>query len=271
MKLLSGTELVGYIKERQARQVRALRQAEQISPRLAIIQTSASQVIDTYVRMKRRYGEDILVEVDIYKPPNEELFETIKKCNQDDSVHGMIVQLPLEDKNQTDQALQLVAPEKDVDGLGGNDGFTPATAMAIDWLLAGYNVGLSGKNVAIVGYGRLVGEPLAKLWRAAGYEINVYTRSTENMPEKLKEADVIVTATGVPNLIRPDMVKPGAVIVDAATAAEKGKIVGDVSPKVRERDDITITPEKGGVGPLTVAALFDNVIRAARRKAETKI
>jgi methylenetetrahydrofolate dehydrogenase (NADP+)/methenyltetrahydrofolate cyclohydrolase len=268
MRLLDGLELRGYIMERQAKQVRALRQSWRVIPKLAIIQTIDDPVIDTYVRMKRGYGEDILVDVDIYKIDQSDLMTQIETLNNDDSVHGIITQLPLADPSQTDEAVNAVAAEKDVDGLGEDAMLTPATALAIDWLLAGYNIELAGKEIAIVGNGRLVGAPLAKLWRSAGYNVNVYDKSTEDVPGKLRNADVIVTATGVPALIKADMVKQGAVIVDAGTAAEHGKIVGDVAPEVRELDDVTITPIKGGVGPLTVAALFDNVIQAARTVAE---
>ncbi len=268
MRLLDGLELRGYIMERQAKQVRALRQSWRVIPKLAIIQTIDDPVIDTYVRMKRAYGEDILVDVDIYKIDQADLMEQIKKLNNDDSVHGIITQLPLADTTQTEEAINAVASEKDVDGLGNDATLTPATALAIDWLLAGYNVELAGKEIAIVGNGRLVGAPLSKLWKSAGYNVNVYDKSTQDVPGKLRNADVIVTATGVPSLVKADMVKQGAVIVDAGTAAEHGKIVGDVAPEVRELDDVTITPIKGGVGPLTVAALFDNVIQAARTVAE---
>lgn len=264
MRLLQGSELAEYIKERQAKQVRGLRQAEGVAPKLAIIQTSDDPVIATYVRMKQRYGADILVDVVVHTPASDKLFETIQKVNQDKDVHGVIIQLPLEEESQTEQAVNSVAPEKDVDGLGEKAQFTPATAMAIDWLVAGFNVELTGKRIAIVGNGRLVGAPLATLWRQAGHDVTVYDESSDNMLESLSEADMIVSAAGVPGLIVSAAVKHGAVVVDAATSAEHGKVVGDIAEDVRLRDDVTITPEKGGVGPLTVAALFDNVIRAAR-------
>jgi len=270
MRLLDGLELRGYIKERQAKQVRALRQSWRVVPKLAIIQTIDDAVIDTYVRMKRGYGDDVLVEVDVYKIDQADIMKQIETLNKDDSVHGIITQLPLADITQTDMAVNAVASEKDVDGLGEHATLTPATAMAIDWLLAGYNIELAGKEIAIVGNGRLVGAPLAKLWKSAGYNVNVYDKHTVDLPAAVRTADVIVTATGVPSLIKADMVKKGAVIVDAGTAAEHGKIVGDVAPEVRDLDDVTITPTKGGVGPLTVAALFDNVIRAAMVVAEKK-
>lgn len=267
MKILQGSELAGYIKERQAKQVRALRQAEGIAPRLAIVQNSDSPVIATYVAMKQRYGADILVDVDIYNVGDDEVVPTIEKLNHDESVHGIIVQLPLNDETATEAAVNAVLPEKDVDGLGKDATLTPATPMAIDWLLAGFNVTLKEKKIVIVGNGRLVGAPLAKMWRTAGHDVTVVDKSTENVEDVLKQADIIVTAAGVPGLIASSVVKSGAVVVDAATSAEHGKIIGDVAEDVRTRDDIVLTPEKGGVGPLTVCALFDNVIRAARERA----
>lgn len=264
MRILDGRELAGYIEERQARQVRALKQASNVSPKLAIIQTDDNRVIDTYVRLKKAYGEDILVEVEVRKIDQAGLVSEIERLNADDSVHGIIIQLPLANPDQTDEAVNLVDPAKDVDGLGENAVHTPATAMAIDWLLAGYNVELKGKKIAIVGSGRLVGTPLAHLWLANGYDVSVYDDTTNDLPNVVRQAGVVVTATGVPGLITSQMLQPSAVVVDAGTASEAGKIVGDLEPKVRERTDLTITPEKGGVGPLTVTALFDNVIQAAR-------
>jgi methylenetetrahydrofolate dehydrogenase (NADP+)/methenyltetrahydrofolate cyclohydrolase len=142
--------------------------------------------------------------------------------------------------------------------------------MAIDWLVQGYNIELRGKKIGIVGNGRLVGAPLAKLWRGAEHNVAVFDEHSANMMQDLQSCDVIVSAVGVPGLITAASVAPGAVVIDAATSAEHGKILGDVAEDVRRRDDVTMTPEKGGVGPLTVAALFDNVIRAARFAAEDK-
>lgn len=263
MKLLNGSELAGYIKERQAKQVRALRQAHRVLPKLAIVQTIDDPVIDMYVRLKRRYGEDVLVDVELHKIDQSEAVAVIERLNADESVHGIIVQLPLAEPSQTDELVNLVKPDKDVDALGENAKLDPATPMAINWLLAGFSVELAQKKIAIVGNGRLVGAPLARMWRNSGYDVTVIDRSTENPGEVIKNSDVIVTAAGSPGMITSDMLRPGVVVVDAATASEDGKIVGDVAPDVRERHDLTITPERGGVGPLTVVALFDNVIRAA--------
>ncbi len=268
MKVLDGAELASYIKERQAKQVRALRQSWRIVPHLAIVRMGEDPVTDTYLRLKRRYGEDILVEVTVHQTTPAHILELIQSLNQDTAVHGVIIQLPLSEPTITEAALHAVAPEKDVDGLGGSTAFTPATALAIDWLLAGYGVELVGKQIAIVGNGRLVGAPLHALWQAAGLNVTVYDDQTKDLEAVLVEADIIITATGVAGLITPAMVKLGAVVVDAGTAAENGQVVGDVAPAVRERTDLTITPSKGGVGPLTITALFDNLLLAARRVAD---
>lgn len=263
-KLLNGSELAGYIKERQARQVRALRQASHIAPKLVIIKSlHASPVIDTYVRMKCRYGDDILIETEVLTLSEAEMPTAIDRCNNDPAVHGIIVQLPLDDVSKTDDIVNLVAPQKDVDGLGGQAQFDSATAIAINWLLAGYAVELRGKKIAIVGNGRLVGAPLARMWQRSGYDVHVIDSSTNDLAADLRDSGVIVTATGVPRLITTIMVPIGATVVDAGTASENGVIVGDIEPSIRDRDDLKVTPEKGGVGPLTITALFDNVIQSA--------
>jgi methylenetetrahydrofolate dehydrogenase (NADP+)/methenyltetrahydrofolate cyclohydrolase len=267
MKILNGSELAGFIKERQAKQVRGLHQSVGVEPRLAIIVAKDDPVIETYVRLKQRYGADIGVDVDIHRVPQAEVSALLSALNGDDSVHGIIVQLPLEDPDQTDEIVNLVAPEKDVDALGANAVFDPATPMAIMWLLAGFNVDLAGKKVLLVGRGKLVGAPLEKQLRESGIDVEVVDRSASDLSAYTQDADVVITATGSPAILYSDMIKQGAVVVDAGVASESGKTVGDLADEVYERDDLTITPKKGGVGPLTVCALFENVILAARQSA----
>lgn len=269
MKVLNGGELASYVKERQAKQVRGLRQAWNTFPKLVIMQTSSSSVIDTYVRLKQRYGEDILVDVELCRGGEDEILSRIDECNNDPLVHGIIVQLPLADTARTDELLRAVTPKKDVDALGGASPFDPATPMAINWLLAGYNVDLKQKHIVIVGQGRLVGAPLANMWRNSGYDVETVDETVKDLAAVVRAADIIVTATGQAGLITSDMLRPEVVAVDAGTSSENGQIVGDLASDVRERNDLTITPEKGGVGPLTVSALFDNVILAARNTIPT--
>lgn len=285
MKILDGRELAGFIKERQVQIVGRLR-AEGKIPKLMIIRDNNHPVISKYVELKRQYGEDIGIEVedvlinlDDDIPKNEiakqvsrnqnpegleKLKQTIKKANQESSISGIIVQLPLKNSEWTEEVVNSIAPEKDVDGLSGKGKFDSATATAINWLLAGHNIDLSNKKIAIVGRGRLVGGPLIKMWKNSGYEIEIFGRDADL--KLLNKFDVIVSATGIPHLIKSEMVRSGSVVVDAGTASEDGMIIGDIDEEIRlRRDLLAITPKIGGVGPLTVAVLFEDVIAAATK------
>lgn len=264
MKMLNGREIAEFIQERQAGQVRNLRQEYKIAPKLAIVLTIDHPVINVYIKMKKQYGAELMIDVDIHKIAQADAPELIKKLNNDDLVHGIIVQLPLEDPSETDEIVNLVAPHKDVDALGKDAIYDPATPMAILWLLAGYNVDLQGKRILLIGRGKLVGAPLERIFKASGQDVVVADRATKDLKAETLQADIIITAAGSPAIIFPDMLKAKAVVVDAGVASEDGKTVGDLAPEVYTRDDLTLTPVKGGVGPLTVCALFDNVIRAAR-------
>lgn len=282
MKILNGAELAGYIKENQAHQVRSL-QAKGIQPRLVIIRDNDQPVIAKYVNLKQRYGSDIGVIVEDWLVDN--VPEAIRRANKDKDVHGIIVQLPLKDISLTDSVVEKISSEKDVDGLATdihlvnnakNDYssgdilseekkpcFESATATAINWLIAGYDIKMDGRKIAIVGHGRLVGTPLERMWKDSGYDVHIFDKG-DDLAE-LRDFDIIVSATGVPHLIKDEMVRPGAVVVDAGTASEGGVLVGDIEDAVRERNDLTaITPKVGGVGPLTVAALFEHVLRSAQ-------
>ena len=265
MRELNGSELAGFIKERQAKQVRALRQAWHINPRLAIVTDVENPVIETYMRLKQRYGADILIDVEIHRVPAGGALEVIKELNNRDDVQGIILQLPISNSDQTEELLESIREDKDVDGLRKRAIFQAATPTAISWLLAGYGVDLKNKKVAIVGRGRLVGAPLEKMWLKSNVDVTVFEKGDDL--SQLINYDIIVSATGVPGLIKSQMVKAKAVVVDAGTASENGKIVGDASEDVRQRTDVIITPKKGGVGPLTVSALFDNVITACLKIA----
>lgn len=265
MKILNGSDLASFIKERQAQQVRGLIQTHGTIPRLAIIRTNPDPVVDSYMKLKQGYGESIGISVDVHTIDQSKALAEINRLNYDDSVHGIIVQIPLPDRLQTEEILNTVSLDKDVDGLAVNTGFDPATPMAITWLLAGYNIELRGKHIVVVGHGRLVGRPLVRMWRASDLDVEVVDRKTTDLGSVTRSADVLICATGHPGLITRDMVKQNAIIIDAGVATDKNGFTGDVDTDVRELPDITITPEKGGVGPLTVCALFDNVIRAVQR------
>lgn len=291
-KVLSGRELAGFIKERQDHEVKMLR-SNKIRAKLVIVRDSNNPVITKYVDLKRQYGEDIGIEVidefvDESDPTErlKKLHEVVRAAAADDSVSGIIVQLPLIDQDTTDEIVADIPAIKDVDGLSNTysdlveheDGlitidnpdtrehhFDSATATAILWLLAGHNIDFENKRIAVVGRGKLVGKPLMSMWTKSGNTVHVFHRGSDF--SKLKDFDVIVTATGAPHLITNEMIRPGAVVVDAGTASEQGKLVGDISDEIRARNDLgAITPKVGGVGPLTINVLFENVIIAASKQ-----
>ncbi len=258
MKTLNGKELSGFVKERQATVVRGMKQ----KPRLLIIRDSDNPVIEKYVSLKIRYGEDIGINTNEYKASNVADIETkIKEANKAQNIHGIILQLPITDKDQTDALVDQILPSKDVDGLGKDAKYDSATATAINWLLAGYGIPLKTSKIAIVGRGKLVGAPLYKMFQNSNYDVSLFHRGS-NLTD-LINYDIIISATGVPGLIKNNMVKPGATLVDAGTASEKGIIKGDLDPEIYDRKDLTaITPKIGGVGPLTISCLFEHVIEA---------
>ena len=260
MKTLNGKELSDFIKERQAHVVRGLKK----KPTLLIIRDSDNPVIQKYVSLKIRYGEDIGVDTIEHKAKNAtDIAEKIKQANEDPDINAIILQLPISDKENTDTLVNQILPEKDVDGLGENAKFDSATATAINWLLAGYDIPLKTSKIAIVGRGKLVGAPLFKIFQNSNYDVTLFHRGSDLT--ELVNYDIIISATGVPGLIKNNLIKPGATLVDAGTASEKGIIKGDLDPEIRNRKDLTaITPEIGGVGPLTISCLFEHVIEASQ-------
>lgn len=266
MKYLYGTELVGYIKERQAKQVRSLKQSLGVNPKLVILYDMDDPAIETYMRLKRRYGEDIGVEVEAVK--STDLASDIARLNEDSTVHAVIIQLPIQDNANAQAVLDQVSLAKDVDGLAVGSEFDQATPKAILWLLAGHNIEPFGKNVHVIGRGKLVGAPLVAMLRSSGIEPTVHTSQTG--PINLEGAELVVSATGHPGLLTSDMIPQDCIVLDAGTASDKGKMVGDLADDVYERDDLQVTPRKGGIGPLTVCSLFENVLLAARNQAASE-
>jgi methylenetetrahydrofolate dehydrogenase (NADP+) / methenyltetrahydrofolate cyclohydrolase len=257
---LNGTEIADFVKERQKTQVRSMGHA----PTLVIVRTNDDPVTDVYLRIKQRYAEQIGVKIELVSTSDGEAPTIIKSLNDRDDVDGIIVQLPLKDSTKTDDVLNSVVPVKDVDGLGRDATLDPATPTAILWLLAAYNIDMSSKRTLVIGQGRLVGAPLSEMLASSGVDVSVADEHTGNLKDLCLESQIIISAAGKPNLVTSDMVPADCIIVDAGTSTDNGEVVGDVSEDVRSRTDVTITPKKGGVGPLTVAALFDNLLRVTK-------
>lgn len=259
-KILSGRELAGFIKERQSIEVKQIKK----KPTLLIIRDSDNPIIKKYVDLKIKYGEDIGVKVIDFKAKDSaDIAAKIKEANESQDINSVILQLPILEKEKTDELTSLISPKKDVDGLSGNGDYDSATATAILWLLAGYDIDLKTKKIAIVGRGKLVGAPLYKMFTDSNYSVELFHHGSDLT--KLKDFDIIISATGQPGLILDEYVKPGAILVDAGTASEGGVLKGDLEPKLRERKDLAaITPQIGGVGPLTITCLFDHVLQATK-------
>ena len=267
MRELNGSEVASFIKQRQAGEVRVLVSKYHVHPKLAIVRTNTAPVVDVYMKLKKAYGTEVGVDVEVHETTALDAVKKIEQLNQDATVHGIVVQLPLTDPKLTDVLLNSVAAHKDVDGLAVQTDFDPATPTAILWLLAAYNIQLNGKNIVVMGQGRLVGAPLSRILVQSGCEVTSIDVNTGDIASKTKIADVIITAVGKPSVLTPDMIKSGVVIVDAGVATDTNGLVGDVDASVRAMDSVQITPQRGGVGPLTIAALFEHVITAAQKAA----
>lgn len=259
--LLPGKPIAEMLKAKQTERIAASGK----TPQLCIIQAGDNLASTRYIGMKKRYGEDIGAKV-IHEHVGGEkdaLQDVIEKYNDDPSTHGIIVQLPLPDPSFTDEVTTTIDPDKDVDGLGSGSNFYSATAMAVIALLDGYEIPINGSVVAMVGYGRLVGRPLTELLRERGAEVAVCDIDTKNVGSKTLAASVVISATGVGGMIKGDMVKNGSVVIDVGTSEDQGSIVGDVAPELLENDSVRVTPAKGGIGPITVSVLFEQLLRAA--------
>jgi methylenetetrahydrofolate dehydrogenase (NADP+) / methenyltetrahydrofolate cyclohydrolase len=252
MKLLDGRDIAGFIQERHIHQVAGLNP----KPRLAIIRSKDNEAGDRYLKMKRAYGEEIGVPVDLYIETTDTILPRINTLNHDPAVTGILIQLPLTDPAITDHALAALDPAKDIDGLGPRTPFEAATPKAALWLLAAYNIDLKGR-IVVVGQGRLVGQPLADRLEASGHDVVRCDIHTQDLAAQTLQADIVFTGTGQEHVIKPDMVKSGAVLVDT------GSPRSELDPALYDRPDLAITPNPGGVGPMTVASLFDNLLIAA--------
>lgn len=232
-----------------------------LKPMLAVILVGENPSSLAYVKLKEKRAKELGIGFELYHFPEIVTQEVVEKliddlnCNK--YVTGILVQLPLSEKIDEKKILGKIAPEKDVDGLTGEK--ETVTALAILEILKFYKIDLEDKNIVIVGHGKLVGAPLEKLLKEKKYDITVCDKSTPDIKDKLQNADIIVTATGVPGLIKADMVKKEAVIIDAGTTEVDGKLQGDVEPAVYNIVS-AYTPSPGGVGPVTVACLMKNLV-----------
>jgi methylenetetrahydrofolate dehydrogenase (NADP+)/methenyltetrahydrofolate cyclohydrolase len=206
----------------------------------------------------------------------EELLALLDELNGDDDVDGILVQLPLPEQIDTEAVLRAVDPVKDVDGFhpfnagrlyAGQPTFVPATALGVMVMLEDYGVELAGARAVVVGRSTIVGKPVAHLLLGANATVTICHSRTSDLGAETRVADVLVVAIGRPGLIKTDMVKAGAAVVDVGITRTEGGLVGDVVPEVAERAGF-LTPVPGGVGPMTIAMLLSNTVKAARYRRE---
>jgi methylenetetrahydrofolate dehydrogenase (NADP+) / methenyltetrahydrofolate cyclohydrolase len=231
---------------------------------------------DIYIRRKQEAATEVGILARDYRlaedTSEQELLELIEQLNGDDAVDGVLVQLPLPAHIDEQRALDAVDPAKDVDGFHpvnagrlflGQEGLVAATPTGILTLLEEYEVPLVGARAVVVGRSNIVGKPVALLLLAQHATVTICHSRTADLPAQTREADVLVVAVGQPGLIAPEMVKEGATVIDVGMNRTPDGLRGDVDPAVAERAGL-ITPVPGGVGPMTVASLLRNTVRAAR-------
>lgn len=234
-------------------------------PFLAILLVGNDPASLSYVHLKEKIAARLGFGFKIYHfledVKQEELEGLITDLNNNNSVSGIVVQLPLPASIDTEKIIGGVKKEKDIDGFLGS--FVAPTAQAILDILDYYQIDLNQKKIVIVGHGRLVGQPLERILKSKNIDATVCDSKTENLKDETLQADVLISATGVPGLISPEMVKKDTIVIDAGSSEANGKMVGDVVPGVYEK--ITdFTPNPGGVGPVTVAELFFNLVKATK-------
>ena len=236
-----------------------------VKPVLAVLLAGEDPSSIAYTQMKEKKAKELKIGFRLYQIPEigrqDELEKLIFDLNKNEYVGGIMIQLPLPEKFDTDKLLAQIDPKKDIDGLTGEK--PTATACAIMEILNHYKIGFKGKKIVLVGRGRLVGRPLSKILSEMNLDLTVCDNKTLSLKKEVLKADIIITAVGSPGLIRESMVKKGAVIIDAGTAEAGGKIVGDVSSEAYSKAS-AYTPSKGGVGPVTVACLMKNLVEASK-------
>jgi methylenetetrahydrofolate dehydrogenase (NADP+)/methenyltetrahydrofolate cyclohydrolase len=286
MILLDGKALSEKIKEEVKVEVAQLVEEKQITPGLAVILVGNDAASATYVASKAKSCKNAGIYSVVHEMPEsitqEELLETIARMNENPKLDGILVQLPLPKHIDTTVVLEAINPLKDVDGfhpynvgrmVSNLDAFLPATPFGVMRMFEEYGIELSGKNVVVIGSSDIVGKPMASLLINAKATVTVCNSRTKDLKAHTLAADIVVIAVGVPFLLKGDMVKDGAVVIDVGiNRLETGKLVGDADFESLKEKCSHLTPVPGGVGPMTIAMLLKNTIKAAklREKRETK-
>lgn len=250
---------------------------ENLKIKLAIIQVGDNEASNIYVKNKEKYCNMVGIKTDIYKlssdTKEEELINLIDKLNKIKEVTGIILQSPVPKYIDYDKCSKTILSSKDVDGFTkeniyklymNEDTIMPATVKGIIVLLKKYNINIDGSNVVIIGRGNIVGKPLSLALTNENATVSLLHSHTKDITKYTKEADIIISACGTPNIITSDMIKDNSVVIDVGVNRINGKIVGDVDFESVSKKASYITPNPGGVGPMTIAMIIDNLIKLKR-------
>ena len=255
-----------------------------INPKLAVIMVGDDPASKVYIRNKSKACEDVGIEYEEFilkdETTQEKLIELIKKLNNDKTTNGILLQSPIPKHLNINEAFKAITYMKDVDGFTpssvgklciGEDTFISCTPYGVMKMFEEYNIDLTGKDVVILGRSNIVGKPLIQCCLQKNATVTVCHSKTKNLAEHTKRADVVISAIGQSKFVKADMVKDGAVIIDVGiNRGEDGKLTGDVDFENVEKKASYITPVPGGVGPMTIAMLMNNVIKAAKEQSKEK-
>lgn len=283
-EIIDGKKLAKKIREELKIKCDELKQ-KGIYPKLAVIMVGNNPASKVYVRNKSNACADVGVEYVEYlleeNIEQEELIELIKKLNEDKTINGILLQSPIPMHLDINEAFKTITYIKDVDGFSpasvgklciGEDTFISCTPYGVMKMLEEYNIDLNGKHVVILGRSNIVGKPLIQCCLQKNATVTICHSKTQKLEEITKQADVLISAIGQPEFVKNDMIKDKAVVIDVGINRNKdGKLVGDVDfENVKEKASY-ITPVPGGVGPMTIAMLMNNVIKAAEEQTKKKL
>jgi methylenetetrahydrofolate dehydrogenase (NADP+)/methenyltetrahydrofolate cyclohydrolase len=280
MQLIDGKSLANKIHTQVANEVEKLKQEQNIVPGLAVILVGDDPASHAYVKMKAKACEKVGFYSITHNMPDtisqDEIIATIEMMNNNPRIDGILVQLPLPKHIDTNKILEVIDPKKDVDGfhpynvgrLATNlDGFVPCTPLGVMKMFEEYDIDLEGKDVCVVGASNIVGKPMAALLLNANATVTITHIYTKDLKAHTSKADIVIVGVGVPALIKEDMVKDGAIVIDIGiNRLEDGSLVGDVDFANVSKKCSYITPVPGGVGPMTIAMLLANTLKSAQQR-----
>jgi methylenetetrahydrofolate dehydrogenase (NADP+)/methenyltetrahydrofolate cyclohydrolase len=279
MQLIDGKSLSKKIQDNIKIEVEELKQHKNIVPGLAVILVGNDPASHAYVSMKEKACKSVGFYSITHKMPDtinqSEIIEIISMMNQNPHIHGILVQLPLPKHIDTNEILEVIDPKKDVDGFHAYnvgrlvtnlDSFVSCTPLGVMKMFEEYNIDLEGKDVVVVGASNIVGKPMASLLINKNATVTVTHIYTKDLSFYTKSADIVIVGVGKPNLIKADMVKEGAIVIDIGiNRLEDGSLVGDVEFDEVSKKCSYITPVPGGVGPMTIAMLLSNTLKSAKQ------